>query len=589
MLCTKWATDSHTLTGVDTGVTIARPTPPAVFEVIAKTMQEQMLDHQEIEWQFDATDLGSVERWLEDRPPDSGLRVAPSETKKLTDTYYDTEDWRFYRAGYALRVRRDGERVEATMKSLAPPEDGGLKRRREISEPLKYGGLKGLRAVRGPVGERLRLLLAGQGDLRRLFEVRTRRTVFELRPEDETAEPHGSSDGIVVGPEGDIRRREGDAPIAEISLDESEFSGGEGEARLSRIEVEMSDEGAESYDAVAGFVDGMRGSLELRPTDSSKYGEGLSAAGLTPAVAPDLGPTEVDGSMTADEVAFAILRRHYATMLAHEPGVRLGEDPEELHDMRVATRRLRAALKLYKEVLPRRAERYERDLRFFAGALGEVRDLDVHLERIAAEASRNGEVLEEVSAALVERRAGARRRMLEVLDSDRYERFLASFSGTLRRGRSPASAGPILEVAPDLVRRRYKKVRKDVEGLGGGSPPEDFHDLRKKGKRLRYALEPLRGIYGKPSEKMVELLKDVQDDLGDHQDLIVAAELMRELGVSGDMPPRVAFSLGAMAERYAREAAEIRASFLGSELLKALEGGKPWKRLRKAMRKKAGG
>src|SRR5215212_10108639 len=77
-------------------------------------------------------------------------------------------------------------------------------------------------------------------------------------------------------------------------------------------------------------------------------------------------------------------------MLAHEPGVRLGEDPEELHDMRVATRRLRAALKLYKEVLPKRAERYERDLRHFAGSLGEVRDLDVHLERLAGEASRDG-------------------------------------------------------------------------------------------------------------------------------------------------------------------------------------------------------
>jgi triphosphatase len=179
--------------------------------------------------------------------------------------------------------------------------------------------------------------------------------------------------------------------------------------------------------------------------------------------------------------------------------------------------------------------------------------------------------------------------MLEVLGSDRYEGFVASFSGTLRRGRSPAPAGPILEVAPDLVRRRYKKVRKDVEALDGESPPEDFHDLRKKGKRLRYALEPLRGIYGKPSEKMVELLKAVQDDLGDHQDLIVAAGLMRELGVSGDLPPRVAFSLGAMAERYAREAAEIRAGFLGSGLLRTLEGGKPWKRLRKTMRKKAGG
>jgi triphosphatase len=293
--------------------------------------------------------------------------------------------------------------------------------------------------------------------------------------------------------------------------------------------------------------------------------------------------------MTASEVAFAILRRHFAKMLAHEPGVRLGEDPEELHDMRVATRRLRAALKLYREFLPRRAERYERDLRFFASALGDVRDLDVHLERLAEESSREGNVLDEVVAAIEERRVEARRRMLEVLDSRRYERFAADFSGTLRRGRGPADDGPILEVAPDLVRRRYKKVRKDVEALTKDSPPEDFHDLRKKGKRLRYALEPLRGIYGKPADKMVDLLKTVQDDLGDNQDLIVAADLMRGLGLSGDLAPRVAFSLGAMAERYAREAAEIRASFLESRSLRGLEGGKPWKKLRKTMQKKAGG
>ncbi len=106
---------------------------------------------------------------------------------------------------------------------------------------------------------------------------------------------------------------------------------------------------------------------------------------------------------------------------------------------------------------------------------------------------------------------------------------------------------------------------------------------------MRYALEPLRGIYGKPADKMVDLLKTVQDDLGDNQDLIVAADLMRGLGLSGDLPPRVAFSLGAMAERYAREAAEIRASFLESRSLRGLEGGKPWKKLRKTMQKKAGG
>ena len=130
-------------------------------------MQNQTLDHQEIEWQFDA-DVGSVEGWLEETPAVSGLRVVPGETKELTDTYYDTEDWRFYRAGYALRVRRDGKRVEATMKSLAPPEDGGLKRRREISEPLRSDGPKPLKSARGPVGERLRLL-AGARDVRPLF------------------------------------------------------------------------------------------------------------------------------------------------------------------------------------------------------------------------------------------------------------------------------------------------------------------------------------------------------------------------------------------------------------------------------------
>jgi triphosphatase len=570
----------------------------ALAEVIANPMQNQTLDHQEIEWQFDA-DLGSVEGWLEENPSVSGLRVVPAETKGLTDTYYDTEDWRFYRAGYALRVRRDGKSVEATMKTLAPPEDGGPKKRREISEPLRSG--KTLKSAHGPVGERLRLL-AGARDVRSLFKVRTRRRIFELRPE--AGEPDGSDGEVVVGPEEDIRRREDDSEkssvseeitvdalggmhgrergpvLAEISLDESEFSTDKGKTRLSRIEVEVADAG--SYDAVSGFVGELQSSLKLRPTVLSKFRTGLAAAGLSPTVAPDLGPMEIDASMPAGDVAFAILRRHFAAMLAHEPGVRLGEDPEELHDMRVATRRLRAALKLYKKVLPRRAENYERDLRFFANALGEVRDLDVLLERLA------GKALEEIVAALEERRVEARRRILEVLDSNRYERFVASFTGTLRRGRSPVPTGPILEVAPDLVRHRYKKVRKDVETLTEDSPPEDFHDLRKKGKRLRYALEPLQGIYGKPAEKMVDLLKVVQDDLGDNQDLVAAAQSLKELAAAGELPPRAVFSLGAMAGGFSRDAVELRASFLKSRQLRALRKGKPWKSFRKAM-EKAGG
>src|SRR5215213_1034622 len=539
-------------------------------------MQEQVLDHEEIEWQLEAVELAPVENWLNEHPSAAGVDIVPGWARELSDVYYDTEDWRLYRAAYALRVRNtDGQSAEATMKALAPAE-GGLRRRREISEPIE--GIETLRGIPGPVGERVRRL-AGTADLCPLFEVRTRRRTYALR----TQTP--SSGEIVEDASGNIRRQKSaqDAiVVAEIALDESDiFANGGARTNLSRVEVEVGSD-AQIHDGVGDFVEVLREALELRPTRTSKFRTGLSVAGLSPAVAPDLGPTEIDATLSCGEVAFAILRRHFAAMLAHEPGVRLGEDPEELHDMRVATRRLRAALKLYSDALPKRSERYERDLRWVGGALGEVRDLDVHLEQLA------GEALEEIVAALEERRIEARRRMLEALDSNRYERFVASFTGTLRRGRSPVPTGPILEVAPDLVRRRYKKVRKVVETLTEDSPPEDFHDLRKKGKRLRYALEPLQGIYGKPAEKMVDLLKDVQDDLGDNQDLVAAAQSLKELAAAGELPPRAVFSLGAMAGGYSRDAAELRASFLKSRQLRALRKGKPWKSFRKAMEKAEG-
>ena len=550
-------------------------------------MQDKTVDQQEIEWQLYAPDLELVENWLEEHPSTSGLSVLPGATKELTDTYYDTEDWRFYRAGYALRLRRDGNDAEATMKSLAPAE-GALRRRREISEPLE-GNAENPKGSPGAVGERVRRL-AGTRDLRPLFEIRTRRRTFVLRSEKASAVADGSSGEVVEDALGGIRAREVESgtAIGELALDEAKiFGDGEAPVHLSRIEVEVTRD-AVPLDDVEEFVDDLRSALSLQPTGASKFGTGLSAAGLSPVVAPDLGPTLVDASLSAGEVAFAVLRRHFAVMLAHEPGVRLGDDPEELHDMRVATRRLRAALKLYADALPRRAEQYERDLRFVASALGEVRDLDVHLERLAEE-SRSGEALEEVVARLEERRAAARRRMLEMLDSKRYERLVSNFTGTLRRGRSRSPVDSILDAAPILVRRRYKKVRKGMKALTEDSPPEDFHDVRKKGKRLRYALEPLQEIYGKPAEDMVKLLKAIQDDLGDHQDLVVSAALMEELGVAGDLPPRAVFLMGSMAGRYARDAVEKRVSFLGSKSFRTLRGGKPWKKLRKVMEKRAEG
>src|SRR5687768_2288149 len=164
-------------------------------------------DHQEIEWQFDAGELESVEGWLgRQYSGSSGLIVAPESTLEITDTYYDTDDWRFYRAGYALRVRNTDGDVEATMKSLTPAE-GSLRRRREISEPLSDDNLATLKVAGGAVGGRSRTLVGGR-EMRPLFRLETYRQGFAL---------------LLEGSDSDQE----DVRIGEISLDTSEIPLGE--------------------------------------------------------------------------------------------------------------------------------------------------------------------------------------------------------------------------------------------------------------------------------------------------------------------------------------------------------------------------
>src|SRR5215216_1050824 len=291
----------------------------------SRTKEPSATDHQEIEWLFDASELEPVEGWLDQHDSgSSALHIAPDSTIEITDTYYDTDDWRFYRAGYALRIRNTDGAVEATMKSLTPAE-GSLRRRREISEPLSDDRPSTLKEAGGSVGGRTRTLVRGR-EMRQLFSIKTRRRGFALLLE-------GSTDG-----------NQEDVRIGEISLDTSEIPLGEEAARLTRVEVEA---GIGMTPDLLGFVDEMQSALELTPASTSKYETGLYASGLNPE--RDSGSTRVDPSMSLGEVAFAVLRTQFAEMQNHEPGTRLGEDPEELHDMRVPTRRMRAAMKVFEE------------------------------------------------------------------------------------------------------------------------------------------------------------------------------------------------------------------------------------------------
>lgn len=526
--------------------------------------QESVSDHQEVEWQFDALDLEPVSRWLDGYAGEEPS-VSPGETREITDTYHDTDDWRVYRAGYALRVRRKkGSEAEITMKLLAPAKESGVKRRQEISCPLDGLDLGHPSKDSGPVGERL-YYLAGPKALKSIFEVRTRRSTYTL--------------GFNGTPAGEVDLDETTIPAE----DEQEPVG------FGRVEVEVD---PNAFSRFEPFVGELREGCGLSPATRSKYLEGLATRGLEPAGLPDLGPTDVDASLTLNEVAFAVLREQFGSFLSHESGVRLGEDPKELHDMRVAGRRMRAAMRVFADALPARLRELENELRWITRALGDMRDLDVQLQLLegwtSAAPLEDREPLALLGTVLEGRREKARSRMLRVLNSHRYASFVESFTALLQGApyrRSKAARQPILEAGPDLIRKRYRKVRKVGDELTESSAPEDYHKLRKRSKKLRYALDFLSNVYGKPVKKTVASLKALQDVLGDHQDAVVAGSYLRELSVaqgrSRRLPPPTVFAMGGFARRCDEQAQEQRRRFPKAY---GKIKGKRWKKLERAMK-----
>ncbi len=529
-------------------------------------------DGREVEWQFDALDLRPVERWLAALPAHalggSGLTVTAlaKPGRRLVDQYLDTTDWRVGRAGFVLRTRRRGQKDEATLKDTRPADDAGLRTRLEVTEPLPSGGIAAL-GPEGPVGRRVRAVV-GTRALRQVVEVRTRRRPFSLR---------------VGGQE-----------VAELALDDTAVVVGDGQrpVQLRRVEVEVDEAWAERLGPV---VTELRRTCGLQPASLSKYEAGLLALGVGVPSLPDLGPTTVSPDATTGELAYAVLRRHTAVVLAKEPGTRLGDDIEELHDMRVATRRLRAAFSLFESVLPLRAGALSEELRWLASVLGAVRDLDVQLEHMGAmdaiAAALDGDAtahpLDEVRALLVEQRRHARGELLAALDSARWDRLVTNLCG-LVTAPLPRRAGvrdPATLRVPDLVEARHRATLKAARRARRSGVVADYHRLRIRGKRLRYSLEFTADLYGTRTERFTRQLARLQDHLGLMQDAEVAAVRLRSLAGTGGEPlsPATLFAMGAVAERYRAEAEALFADV--PDVVKVLDG-RAWHHLRSIMERR---
>lgn len=242
---------------------------------------------------------------------------------------------------------------------------------------------------------------------------------------------------------------------------------------------------------------------------------------------------EPDVHDPAEHHVRAALETRLGAMLRHAPGTRSGEDAEDLHQMRVSVRRMRAVLRAARPLLDRRwADGLRAELGWLGRALGPVRDLDVLLLRLREEAKQFGTVeqrdAERLLAALEAEREAARAAMLQALDSQRYADLVERLSRAaaeplpLARRRRPVALA-------SLVRREFDRLAGAVTRAGDDPPDEVLHELRIDGKRLRYTTELAEPALGRPARELLRKTARMQDVLGEHQDACVAQQRITEL------------------------------------------------------------
>ncbi|HEX5993697.1 MAG TPA: CYTH and CHAD domain-containing protein [Jiangellales bacterium] len=446
--------------------------------------------------------------------------VEPLGTVELSATYYDTADLRLARESTALRRRTggydDGWHLKLPVSSSAP----GI--RDEIHLPLEAGSdgeppdaLVGyVRAIvrRAPVVP--------------VASLRTKRTTYVLRDDDGTEFAELVDDSVqVFGADGNVSAR-----FRELELEERD---GASEAVVQKITEVLADAGA----VVGEFI--AKATRALGP-----------GATEPPEVPPREDPRPKDPARLA---IAAYLARHTRELRAADLAVRRDAD-DAVHRLRVATRRLRSGLRVFRPLLDRDwADRLRDELRWLASGLGQYRDTEVLLSRLAPGRPMAAEpARQELRDRMVERMSEARAEAIAVLESPRY---LALHEALVAACASPVTTQeaerPGKEVLPPLVAKAWRKFAAEVEALlaaesatPDGAPDTHWHQVRIAAKRVRYAAEAVAPVLGKDAAHFARQMAKITEVLGDHQDAAHAAAIAREFAASADA--ELAFALGVL-------------------------------------------
>jgi len=567
----------------------------------------------EVELKFHMTGTAAGERLIAADDLAGFRPLAPATTIVIEDRYLDTPDGRLAAAGYAGRLRTGAEGTIITLKSLRSAGTGGALHRREEIEGPADGTAPPARWPASAAQARVLELIgdAALGDLVTIRQTRHRRdygreeAVVELSVDDVAVIAGGRE--LERFAELELELREGDEaalePLADLLAEIEELIPAE-TSKLERALEALAREQTEGPDVIGGEPAGAPGTagdvgaagrVAVAGSEGATPGEVASAAG---APGPDGGPPAAAGAepepepepdqeppaprivvpkspgvQAEDHLAEAgrkVLRFHLARMIAREAGTRAGQDSEDLHAMRVATRRQRAAWRVFGEAFDRReTARHRRRLREVAADLGAVRDMDVLIE--AGEAYRDRQSRTEAAAfdrlleAWRRQREVARVVLLRELDSGRYGRWIDGYvafvqaegAGTLPVG--PTQPHRVRDTMPSRIWTAYEIVRA-YEPVLRWADVTTLHDLRIAAKRLRYTLEFVREALGRDAGPVIEKVVALQDHLGWLHDADVSASLARQFLVehAGDLTELESAAIGRYLVEQERELARLR-------------------------------
>jgi CHAD domain-containing protein/uncharacterized protein YjbK len=529
----------------------------------------------EIEAKFVIPDRETCKR-LQEAEQIAGFLLSAGHSKEIHDTYLDTPGQAVRQAGYACRKREQDNKIIMTLKQLEAAA-GGIHRREEFEVTLT----RDLPPVQWPASPArdLILQLIQQEPLGVLFDLRQTRFARLMRSHSERLVAELSVDEVRVcvddaertyfelevellqeGTESDLEQIQRQLREQWSLQPESCSKFERAHTLLAARAKKMSQAKARAFPSAAtrgraGKLAAVHAPAQLMAIPSHEHVEpqktaadpplenpAKKAAPQAPHKMPKNPGLKIDDTMA--EGARKTLYFHFKRMVQHEPGTRAGDDIEELHDMRVAIRRMRAALRVFGDYLDMSAIKpFAKDLRRVGRALGAVRDLDVlqqkTLRYVTALPPHRTSELEPLLAVVRAEHQTARQAMLDLLDSARYDRFKKRFHKFLQKPGAaslPACAEHgepqpqrIRHVAPIVIHQRLAAVRAYDGYLEGPDVPlERLHRLRIAFKSLRYTLEFFREALPPDTGHLIEELKQVQDHLGDLQDAVVTCTIVRD-------------------------------------------------------------